>query len=125
VTQLFKLPDFPNEVAVSKTDQYMDGGAFLLDFSRPLKVNRWFGVSRRLGVRNRWIGIVTDVFVPVVHQGEAKGGYIIAIARSDPQFVKLRALLKEHYGWQKPPPTTPAGGLKIIADFATQFPNDC
>ena len=87
-------------------------------FSRPLEHLRWFGVQ------NRWVGFTVALFVPVVHQGEHSGGYVIGVHRSDPYFADLRALWKAHYPSKRTLPATVADGLKIVADFSTQFPDD-
>ncbi|MDE2463250.1 MAG: hypothetical protein KGO02_06015 [Alphaproteobacteria bacterium] len=117
--QLFELDDHPNQIAVSKTDSLVVDGVFFFDFSRPIEVHRW------LGTLNRWLGFVVGMRVPVSHQGEQRGSLAIGIHRSDPRFADVRALWKAHYPSRKAPPTTVADGIKIIVDFAKQFPNDC
>lgn len=48
---IFKIDKYPNRIAVSKIDSYVEGGAFFLDFGRQLIVSlRFFGVPPRLGV---------------------------------------------------------------------------
>jgi hypothetical protein len=116
--QLVRLDAYTNEIAVTKVDSFVTDGAFFLDFSRPLEHLRWFGVQ------NRWVGLTVALFVPVVHQGEHNGGYVIGVHRSNPYFGQLRALWKTHHPSKRTPPPTVADGLKIIADFATQFPDD-
>lgn len=109
---LFELPGHPNEIAVSKIDSPVVDGAFFLDFSRPIETRRRFG-------------FLVNLLVPVIHQGEQQGGYVIGVHRNDPRFSDVRALWKARYPSRKTPPAAPADGIKIIADFATQFPNDC
>ncbi len=122
---LFKVAEHPDRTAISKIDGFVVGGAFLLDFSRPLDILRWFGVSNsRLGLFNRWLGYAVGLGVPVIHQGEQEGGYVVSVDRSDPYFEDLRALWKAHYPSKATPLSTEANGLKIIADFANQFPDD-
>jgi hypothetical protein len=75
--------------------------------------------------KNCWFGFAAGLLVPVIHQGEEQGGYVIGVDRSDPRSADLRTLRKAHYPLKRTPPTTVADGIKIIADFATQFPNDC
>lgn len=116
--QLIKLHAHPNEMVVTTVGSVVADGAFFLDFSRPLERVRW------LGIRNRWIGFTVGVFVPVVHQGEQCGGYVIGVSPGDLYFPDLQALWKAHYPSKRTPPATAADGLKIIADFATQFPDD-
>ncbi|MGA7539544.1 MAG: hypothetical protein WBW93_12350 [Steroidobacteraceae bacterium] len=119
--QLFKLPDFPSEIAASKTDQYVEGGAFFLDFSRPLRRMRWF-----FGKINYSFGLAVGLAVPIVHQGESTGGFIASVHRSESAYSQVRALWKQYYPRSRTGPNTAkADGLKVIADFATQFPNDC
>jgi hypothetical protein len=116
--QLITLHARPNEVAVTKVGGVVTDGAFFLDFSRPLEHIRWFGV------RNRWLGLTVGLMVPVVHQGERSGGYVISVHRSDPYFADVRRLWKERYPSKRTPPTMETDGLNIIADFARQFPED-
>ena len=115
---LFDLPEYPNQVAVSKIEPFVTDGAFFLDFSRPLEHIRWFGV------KNRWLGFTIGLLVPVVHQGERSGGYVIGAHRGDPYFSELRVLWKTRYPSERVPPENEADGLKVIADFATQFPSE-
>jgi len=116
--QLIKLHAYPNQTAVTKVGSIVADGAFFLDFSRPLEHLRSFGIQ------NRWLGVAVGLFVPVVHQGEHTGRYVIGVHRSDPYFTDLRGFWKAHYPSKRTPLTTEADGLKIIADFATQFPDD-
>jgi len=117
-TGLIELHPFPNEIAATKIGAVVAGGAFFLDFSRPLQPVRWFGVP------NRWIGFTVGVFVPVVHQGEEVGSFVIGVERSDPQFANLTALWRLHYPSKRSPPAKLADGLKVVADFHQQFPED-
>ena len=109
----------PSRFAATKVGGAVSEGRFFLDFTRRLEVIRWFGV------RNRYIGPAVGLLVPVVHEAENSGGLIISVSVGDPYFRDIRKLWKAHY------PSTPvvvhqeADGLKIIADFATQFPEDC
>jgi hypothetical protein len=116
--QLIKLHAHPSETAVTKIGSVVTDGAFFLDFSRPLERIRW------LGVRNRWIGFTVGLLVPVVHQGEAAGGYVIGVTPTDPYFTDLQKLWKANYPSKRTPPARAADGLRIIADFAAQFPDD-
>jgi hypothetical protein len=116
--QLIKLHAHPSETAVTKVGSVVTEGAFFLDFSRPIKRIRW------LGVRNHWIGFTVGLLVPVVHQGEQKGGYVIGVSPADPYFADLQALWKTYYPHDRPRPALAADGMKIISDFAAQFPDD-
>ena len=116
--KLFSLDEFPDRVAVSKSEQYVEGGVFFLDFSRSLEVIRvLFG-------RKLPFGVATGLLVPVVHQGEIDGGYVISVHNSDPAFKVVRQLWKRHYPMPPATPSETADALKIVADFATQFSED-
>jgi len=115
---LIKLHPYPNEIAVTKVGAVVTDGAFFLDFSRPLRHVRWFGVL------NRWLGFSLGVFVPIVHQGEEVGSFQIGVERSDPVLPDLLTLWRSHYPSKRSKPINFADGLKVIADFETQFPED-
>jgi hypothetical protein len=116
---LFELEEFPDQIAICKTDEYVRDGVFFLDFSRRLKALRWFGVL------NEWFGFPTALMVPVIHQGEEAGGYIVGIHRSEPYYAEVRTLWRQRYPTKKVSPTSDVDAFKVIADFATQFPADC
>jgi hypothetical protein len=115
--QLFELPQHPGRVAASEVGAVVPNGAFFLDFSRPLETQRW------LGIRNRWIGLPIALFVPVVHEGEAEGGYVVGVDRSSPYFGQLRALWRERYPLANASPPVAVDNLQIVGDFANQFPS--
>lgn len=117
-TGFIKLLPFPNGIAVTKIDAVVTNGAFLLDFSRPLQHVRW------LVILNRWLGTTVGLFVPVVHQGEEVGSFVVAVKRSDPSFADVLTLWGSRYPSTTTPPTKLADGLKVIADFHKQFPED-
>ena len=110
--RLFELPDHPNQIAVSEVGAFVADGAFFLDFSRPLEPRR------------RWFGSVVGMLVPVIHQGEHSGGYVVGIHRNDPSFDELMMLWKGRYPTERTSPIQEADGLQIIADFARQFPQN-
>jgi hypothetical protein len=114
--QLFELPQHPSRIAVSEVGSFIPGGSFFLDFSRPLETHRW------LGVRNRWVGVATSIFVPIVHEAEAIGGYVVGVERTSPCFAQLRDLWRQRYPSKNAVPSSPADHLRIVADFANQFP---
>ena len=116
---LFTHPDYPKRIAIRDTDSLVVDGIFFLDFTRPLERRYWFGV------RNRLFGFPYGLLVPVVHKCESAGEYVISVHRGDPWFAELRAIWKRHYPAKRILPAGPAEGLKIIADFARQFPADC
>ena len=93
-------------------------GTFFLDFSRPLKRIRWFVV------RNEWFGVTVGLLVPIVHERERTGGYVIGVSLSDPYFTDLQALWKANFPSQRKHPGKKADNLRIVADFAAQFPED-
>jgi len=117
-TGFIKIHPFPNEIAVTKVGAVVKDGAFFLDFSRPLKYVRW------LGIPNRWLGFTIGVFVPVIHQSEEVGRFMVSVERSDPHFADLGALWRLHYPSKRSPPANVADGLKVVADFHQQFPED-
>ena len=117
--QLFGFHERPHDFAATKADVLLKDCVFLLDFSRPLGRLRW------LGALNKWVGFTVGLLVPVVHQAEQSGRYVISVRRGEPYFVDIPNLWKKHYGSKIAPVTTPIGGLDIIADFARHFPEDC
>jgi hypothetical protein len=111
--------DRPHDFAVTKVGAPLAECEFVLDFSR--RITR----MRQILGRQVWFGITVGLFVPVVHQGEQKGGYCIGVKRDAPYFTDLPKLWKKHYGSRRSIISDPAGGLKIIADFGKHFPEDC
>jgi hypothetical protein len=118
---LYGFHDRPHDFAVTKTGAALEDCAFILDFSRPLQRLRSLGV----GGFNKWIGITAGFGVPVVHQAEQSGGYVIGVGRGEPYFADIPKLWKKHYRSTRTIVAPPIGGLGIIADFATHFPDDC
>lgn len=117
--KLFGFPDCPHDFGVTKVDATADRCSFFLDFSRPLKRQRWFGVV------NSWIGPTVGLLVPVIHRGEAAGGYVIGTSRGEPYFGDLQALWRIHFRSPRQLVEPNADGFEIIGDFATHFPEDC
>ena len=109
----------PSRFAATEVGAIVPNGRFFLDFTRKLEVIRW------LGVRNRYIGPAVGLLVPVVHEAEKSGGFVIGVDVSDPYFRDLRKLWKAHFPSGSVAVPEEADGLTIIADFATQFPSDC
>jgi hypothetical protein len=116
---LYGFHDRPHDFAVTKAGAALEDCVFLLDFTRPLKRVRW------LGVTNRWLGITVGLLVPVVHQGEDKGGYGTSVSRGEPYFEDIPKLWRQHYGERRTIRSESVGGMQIIADFANHFPQDC
>jgi hypothetical protein len=116
---LYRLPAFPgdSEIVVTNTvhsvDQLDPKKVFLLDFSRPLKKRRRFGL------------VVVALFVPVIHQGEEVGAFIIGCHADDPYFKDIQRFWKKYHPSTKKHQLSEAGGLERIADFATHFPAFC
>jgi len=117
--QLFGFHERPHDFAATKAGVPLEDCVFLLDFSRPLGRLRW------LGALNKWVGITVGLLVPVVHQAEQSGGYVISIRRGEPYFIDIPNLWKKNYGLKRTLVATPIGGLDIIANFARHFPDDC
>src|SRR5258706_14363854 len=116
---LFGLHGRPHDFAVTKIDAALADCVFFLDFSRPLEKRRWIGIV------NRWIGPTIGLLVPVVHQGEEAGGYLIGVNRGEPYFIDLQNLWNKHFRSSRTIAASKVDGLRIIADFATHFPGDC
>jgi len=117
--QIFGFHEYPHDFAVSRTASRWEDCHFLLDFSRPLIINRWFLV------RNKLIGPALGLLVPVVHTGERSGGYVIGVTRGEEYFIDLPKLWKAHRRSKRQLVTEPVEGLQIIAAFGTHFPEDC
>ncbi|MGD9834771.1 MAG: hypothetical protein AB7U92_18625 [Piscinibacter sp.] len=115
---LLQLGAHPNEIAATQRDECIEGGAFFLDFSRPLGRLRWCGAW------NRRLGVTMSLIVPVVHQGEGSGSRSIAVDRGDPYFAELQRLWKERFPRERARPSSDVPAEKVDADFATQFPDD-
>ena len=116
---LFGFHDRPHDFAATKAGVALEDCVFLLDFTRPLERIRWFGVT------NRWLGVKVGLLVPVVHQGQEKGEFVIGVHRGEPYFTDISKLWREHYGAARTIKSESTDGLNIIADFATHFPEDC
>jgi len=108
----------PARIAVTKVNATIPEGRFFLDFTRNLEVIRWFGI------RNRLIGPAVALLIPIVHEGEKLGGYVVSVSVGDPYFQDLRNLWKARFPSPPFEVSQEADGLKIIADFTTQFPQD-
>ena len=116
---LLQLGAFPSEIAATKLDACVEGGAFFLDFSRPIERLRWFGAW------NRRIGFTMSLIIPVVHQGEHKGRQTVIVDRGDPYFAELQRLWAQRYpATRSQPAASPATAARVAADFTTQFPAD-
>jgi len=120
---LYQVPGFPEQVGISKVSPPVTGGAFFLDFSRPIQA-----VKKFLGKRNDRFGTVTELHVPILHQGQSPtdtNRLVIGVRSRDPCFSQIRDLWKEKYPSAASPPSSVASGIKQIVDFHTQFPDGC
>lgn len=119
--RLFELAEHPNRIAICKTDNYQTDGVFFLNFNKPLETIRWFGIY------NKYIGYPMALFVPIIHQNQNDNDdtFVVGLDRHDSSFDLIRNLWKKHYKTSNPIYKNELAGLEIIADFATQFPNDC
>jgi hypothetical protein len=116
--QLVAFDDQPGRIAVTKVGSTVADGRFFLDLTRPLKVVRW------LGIRNRFVGLAVGLLVPVVHEGENAGNFVISVNASDPYFHDVRAMWNERFPSSRVTAQQNADEIKLIADFASQFPQD-
>lgn len=116
---LFASPEHPHGIAVTKAGLPMEECVFLLDFSRPLQKLRWFGAV------NEWLGFTVDLSVPVVHQSEMSGGFVIGVRRGEPYFSEIQDLWKNHYGSARMLVESHSDAIRVVADFGTHFPQDC
>ena len=117
--QLYGFHGRPHDIAATKQSFALEDCVFLLDFSRPLNRLRW------LGKFNRWLGFTAGLLVPVIHQTEQSGRYVINVSRGEPYFAEIPNLWKEHYGSKRTIVTLSIDELEIIVDFANHFPEDC
>jgi hypothetical protein len=117
---LYGFNNRPHDFAVTKADAPLEDCVFLLDFTRPLEKIHWLGVS------NRWFGLTVGLLIPVVHQGEEKGGFVIGIHRGQPYFTDFPKLWRKHRSTERTIKSKPVvSELDIIADFSRHFPEDC
>ena len=114
---IYSFHDHPHEFAVTKINAPLEQCVFLLDFTRPLK--KW----RQLFGRKTRIGITVALIVPIIHQGEKEGGFLIGVDKSDPYFADLLKLWNKHYGTKRSLASS-VEPLEIIADFAIHFPEN-
>lgn len=115
---LLQLGAHPDEIAATQVQTCRDGGAFFLDFSRPLQRLRW------LGVWNTRVGYTMSLTVPVVHQGEHPGTRTIAVDRIDPYYRELQRLWQTRHPHTRQTPALTVPQAQVDADFAAQFPRE-
>jgi hypothetical protein len=84
--QLFDMPSLPGRTAVSSVGGCVEGGTFLLDFSKPLQSFRG----------NKWLPFATALWVPVIHQSqtEANAGFVVGVMRGTPEWRAVKHLWK-------------------------------
>jgi hypothetical protein len=109
----------PDDFAATKVGAAVDQCAYLLDFGRPLKRQRWL-----FGWKNPWIGVTLGLIVPVIHYSEQSGGYAISVVRGEPNFTDIPRLWRRHHGSRRSLRSDHYDGLQVIADFARHFPED-
>lgn len=115
---LFGFPDAPHDIGVSKTCAEPNACAFMLDFSRPVEMIRWFGV------RNSMLGPTVALLVPVVHVGETSGGYVFGVSRGEPYFKDIPKIWRKHLKASRMLVAEHVDGFEVVADFARHFPED-
>jgi hypothetical protein len=108
--RLFKVEKFPRRIAISGVDTFIVGGAFFLDFSRPLVLRRYLGV-----------GPVWGMFVPVIHEGEREGTYLVDVDKDNAYFADIQELWRQRFPSTAPRPEFFARRQDILAHFAAQF----
>ena len=115
--QLFEFDDYPGRIAISRVQPPVSGSAFFLDFTRKIEKHRWFGMN------NRWIGRIRTLTVPVIHECESEGGFVIAVHRDEPMFEELLSIWKSRFPSTKIEPRVHVSKLEIIADWGLHFPD--
>ena len=108
--RLFKHDKYPKRIAICASGSFVVGGAFFLDFSRPLIVRRYLGV-----------GPIAGAFVPVVHEGEREGTFLVDVGKENPYFDDIQELWRQRYPSTVPPPEYFHRRQDILAHFAAQF----
>ena len=114
--EVFTIPDLPGRVLIGRDAKYIPGGAFCLNFGQPLVIVRPWHIGK-------WrFGPIEAYGVPIIHQDDDKGGYSIVVEKVvDGCFPHLRRLWDQHFP-ERYPHRPEFEGLKIIAEFALQFP---
>lgn len=115
---LLEVASHSGEIAATKIGTCSAGGVFLLDFSRPLKTERWCLVW------NFRVGYAMALHVPVVHESEASGSRSIAVERADPYFAELKRLWHARHPRPRQSPVSRGDATKVAADFLHHFPRD-
>ena len=115
--QLFEVSSHPGRMAISSVGGCVPGGAFFLNFNKPLQFVRG----------NKFLPIATAIMVPVIHEAEneAEASLVVAVMRWTPMWQVIKKawkLAKAGRIHTRHVPTGEHSGLKIISDFATQFP---
>ena len=108
--RLFKLEQHPRRIAISGTETFVVGGAFFLDFTRPLVLRRYLGV-----------GPVSGMFVPVIHEGEREGTYLVDVGKDNAYFADIQELWRQRFPSTAAPPEHFHRRQDILAHFAAQF----
>ena len=113
---LLEVAAHPGEIAATKIGTSSGGGMFLLDFSRPLRTERWCLVW------NFRLGYPMAVHVPVIHESETSGRLTVAVERADPYFGELQRLWNARHPRRRQSQLSPAEPSKVAEDFRRHFP---
>jgi hypothetical protein len=116
---VYGFRDRPHDFAVTKVGADLGDCAFVLDFNRTLQRIRWFGST------NRWLGPTVGLLVPVIHQGQEYGEFVIGLHRGEPYFLDIPAMWRKHRGTRRSICAEAADGIEIVVDFGRHFPEDC
>ncbi len=111
--QILVHPSYPGEFVVTKSGRLLEGSLFFLDLSRPLE-----------RLRRYRIGPTIALLVPVVHESETSGGYVIGVDKASPYFSEIEMVWKTHFPRRWIPPNAGELGLHVIASFGLHFPED-
>lgn len=119
----------PHDFAVTKADAPLEECPFFLDFSRKLTRRRrihWhFGMLGEFAWESKWIGKTVELGVPIVHQSEDTGEFLMSVLCEEPYFTDIQRMWREHYKKPRVTKSEPVAGLKLVADFGTHFPDNC
>ena len=107
---LYSLPAHPGRYAVSKVPVFARHGAFFLDFCRPLETVKHYGV------------VTVGLFVPVIHESQLAGEYVVGVDRCEPYFADIPKLWKQLHPYTPVQPKCAYDNLQVVAHFGYQFP---
>ena len=123
---LISFDDPPARIAITKVDGILPNGRFFLDFTRAIVVRRYFGIPHiKVGFINNYIGFKLGALVPVIHERQKEGEFVVGVGVNDGYFMDILHLWKERYPARPIEVSEPAGGIEVIGHFGAQFPTDC